>query len=90
MRTAMPKQTKKLIVPVAATILSLIVARAVAAPDEGEARATEQYRQLPRCATVVQYGNQPTPIGPATGDLEKDTYAYRVTHTSTVCGAAQP
>ena len=59
-------------------------------PGEGEARAAEYYRQNDRCVVVMQYGEKPGPIGPMTGDPEKDTYAYSVKHTDNVCAKARP
>lgn len=85
----MTKRVMKLVaLPTAALLSSLIGLPAWAAPDEGETRATEQYRHLDRCATVVEYGAQPTPIGATTGNAEKDSYAYPVKKTDTVCAAA--
>ena len=65
-------------------------APSLAVPDGGEARAAEYYRQKDRCAVVVQYNEKPGLIGPMTGDPEKDTYAYPVTRTDTVCTVARP
>jgi hypothetical protein len=88
-RRAMTKQSNKLIAA-AVLLSSLIGLSALAAPDEGEVRATEHYKQQDRCSTIVQYGEQATPIGPTTGNPEKDTYAFPVQHTGIVCGAAHP
>ena len=61
-----------------------------AAPDEGEARASEYHSQKNRCAQVVQYGEKPVPAGLVTGDPEKDTHAYPVRRIDTVCAPARP
>ena len=58
-------------------------------PDSGEARAADYYRQKDRCAVIMQYGAKPGPVGPITGDPEKDTYAYPVKGTDNVCKAAR-
>jgi hypothetical protein len=62
----------------------------VAVPDEGQRRAVEYCRQKEHRAVVVQYGEKPAPVGPMTGDPEKDTYAYPVKRTDTVWTVARP
>ena len=66
------------------------MAPSLGASDEGEARAAQYYGQKGPCVIVVQYGEKPAPIGPMTGDPEKDTYAYPVKRTDNVCTAVRP
>ena len=62
----------------------------LAAPNDEEARAAQYCGQKGHCVVVVQYGEKPAPIGPMTGDPEKDTYAYPVKGTDNVCTAVRP
>lgn len=62
--------------------------QAVAA-DVGEVRAVDYYQHQGRCATVPRFADQVTLIGSATGDPEKDTFAYPVTSMDTVCAASR-
>ena len=58
--------------------------------DEGEELASDSHRLREHCQAVAQYGEQPAPVGPVTGDPEKDTYAYPVKRIDSRCSAARP
>jgi hypothetical protein len=71
-----------------AILLILLVAFPVAiasAADTGEQTAQQQYARTEHCATIPRYAAQPMPVGPRTGDPEKDTVAYKVERVETVC-----
>ena len=87
----MNKKVKRVVAAGAAVALSSPMGfGGWAAPDEGEAQATESYRQSGHCVQVVQYGEKPVPVGPVTNDPERDTYAYPVKRINTGCEVPRP
>lgn len=71
------------LIPLAA-LASLAVAD-LSRADEGEARGMTYYQEQERCASIPRFSETVRPMGQTTGDPEKDTYAYPVERTDTLC-----